>query len=368
MTPLSFGTILISLVLLGAAADDTQPRVICSGQAAGGYAAFPDICRLKNGDLYCVFYSGYAHIAVPNKEWPKGGRVMAIRSGDQGNTWSEPVLIMDTDGDDRDPSVACLQDGTLFLNWFTLSPDWFPVRLDPKKVGKDQVATLFACSKDNGKTWSKPKRLTTDSKYWFACSSPVRELPEGSLVLGLNYAEYPPGIAFGATIKSFDGGNTWKDLALIEKPGLYLDGETDVIPLKDGRLFAALRSSQSPMHFATSTDWGKTWSPVHPIGFAGHCPYLHRTVDGIVVLGYRKVRVTGKGHQAAGTALRYSVDECKTWSDEIAVDTVAVGAYPSMVSLRDGSVLIVYYEEGGGSGIRARRFRISCSGIEWLPP
>ena len=38
------------------------------------------------------------------------------------------------------------------------------------------------------------------------------------------------------------------------------------------------------------------------------------------------------------------------------VDTVG-GAYPSMVNLKDGSVLIVYYEEGPGSSIRAKRFR-----------
>ena len=29
-------------------------------------------------------------------------------------------MIMDTDLDDRDPSVAALHDGTLLLDWFTL--------------------------------------------------------------------------------------------------------------------------------------------------------------------------------------------------------------------------------------------------------
>ena len=39
-----------------------------------------------------------------------------------------------------------------------------------------------------------------------------------------------------------------------------------------------------------------------------------------------------------------------------------IGAYPSMVNLKDGSVLIVYYEEGAGSSIRAKRFRASRQG------
>jgi hypothetical protein len=38
-----------------------------------------------------------------------------------------------------------------------------------------------------------------------------------------------------------------------------------------------------------------------------------------------------------------------------------------MANLKDGTVLIVYYEEGGGSSIRAKRFRATPSGIEWLP-
>jgi len=39
-----------------------------------------------------------------------------------------------------------------------------------------------------------------------------------------------------------------------------------------------------------------------------------------------------------------------------------------MVNLKDGTVLIVYYEEGADSSIRAKRFRATRSGIEWLPP
>jgi hypothetical protein len=49
----------------------------------------------------------------------------------------------------------------------------------------------------------------------------------------------------------------------------------------------------------------------------------------------------------------------------VLVDSVG-GAYPSMVNLKDGTVLIVYYEEGAGSSIRCKRFRATRSGIEWL--
>ena len=38
-----------------------------------------------------------------------------------------------------------------------------------------------------------------------------------------------------------------------------------------------------------------------------------------------------------------------------------------MVELKDGSILIVYYEEGAGSNIRAKKFRVTDSGVKWLP-
>jgi sialidase-1 len=134
---------------------------------------------------------------------------------------------------------------------------------------KHHLEVLLARSKDQGKTWSQPVKLNLKSPYLFACSSPVRELPDGSLILGLYHEDDRTNLAFGATIKSYDGGRTWKELALIgEKAGVYLDAETDVVPLKDGKLLAALRSSKVDMHYALSQDQGKTCQPRHCTGRA----------------------------------------------------------------------------------------------------
>lgn len=40
--------------------------------------------------------------------------------------------------------------------------------------------------------------------------------------------------------------------------------------------------------------------------------------------------------------------------------------YPSMVTLKDGTMLIMYVEEVHGSSIRAKRFRATREGAEWL--
>src|SRR5258706_12219001 len=99
------------------------------------------------------------------------------------------------------------------------------------------------------------------------------------------------------------------------------------------------------MHFAVSRDLGLTWSSVKDIGFAAHCPHFTRLTTGEILLT----------HRLPNTALHVSRDEALTWQGPYEIDT-KIGAYPSTVELKDGTVLIVYYEEGEGSAVRARRF------------
>jgi len=335
------------------------PAVIARGADAGGYAAFPDICRTRDGELLCVFYSGSGHVTTPSAGWPRCGRILAIRSRDEGKTWSKPVVIADTPDDDRDPSLSRLKDDTLLMNWFALVPAAAPAR-----GPWSGVRLLLSRSADSGRTWGDPERIDVKSEYSFACSSPIRPLRDGSLLLPL-YHEGEKG-AFGATIKSHDGGRTWAGLAPIgEKSGIYLDAETDVVALKDGRLLAALRSSPKKyLYSAVSSDQGKTWSAPRSLGFSGHCPYFLRHSSGVILLGCRHTAPTSKIGNA--TAVHWTADDGKTWNGPVIVDTQG-GAYPSMVELSDGEVYCVYYEEGEGSSIRGNRLRVTPKGVEVVP-
>ena len=126
------------------------------------------------------------------------------------------------------------------------------------------------------------------------------------------------------------------------------------------------RTNFDSAYFSTSTNFGDTWTQSQAIGFNAHCPYLHRTAADIVLLGYRDYTATNT-YGNAMTALRYSLDECQTWSSEVIVDSSYGGAYTSIVDLKDGTELITYYEEGAQSNIRSKRFRATANGIEWLP-
>jgi len=314
---------------------------VCRDAGAGGYEAFPDVCRLSDGRLIAVFYAGYGHVSLPNGQLPKGGRICYCTSTDEGHTWSKAEVLFDSPDDDRDPSIFQLSNGQLICNFFSLRK---AIETGRRWIG---LGTWIVVSDNLGKTWSPPRQLF-DSYY---CSAPIRELSDGRLILGL-YRERPETSA-GAVGISDDSGKTWK-LIDIDNGGFRLDAETDVIELADGTLYAAQRPQ---MCFSISKDRGNTWSVSEPIGFPGHCPYFHRTGDGVVLLA----------HRVPATSLHFSLDECKTWSENVHVDDVG-GAYPSMVNLTDGSVLIVYYEEGAGSSIRCKRFRATKAGIEWLPP
>jgi len=312
---------------------------VCRDAGAGAYEAFPDVCRLADGRLFAVFYAGYGHVAMPNENLPRGGRVSGCYSSDEGKTWTDAQVVFDGPDDDRDPSVTQLSDGRLICVFFTLRP---------KGEGYRGIGTWMVESSDAGQTWTG---LRPVSPYY--ASAPARELADGRLVLGL-YMETGDD-AFGAVTISTDKGATWSPPVDIPNGGLRLDAETDTIALNDGRLYAAQRTSKESMRFSTSSDGGQTWSVSEPMGFPGHCPYLYRSPEGIIVIA----------HRLPNTSIHYSLDECATWSENIQVDTVG-GAYPSMVTLNDGATLIVYYEEGEGSSIRARKFRATPEGIQWL--
>lgn len=375
------------------AADTLPYKVISKGRVTGEYQAVPDACRLKNGDIVAVFYAGDNHVTFPSEKYPKAGRICQVRSKDEGRTWSTPVVIYDDIDDNRDPHINQLSDGSLICSFFSLkfdAPDSIKWTSKESSYTKEQVARFgnnpdllkeqrslntrekagqtspppkkwtgqgpfVIKSFNNGKTWERNAKLVATSTPNWYCSAKVREMPDGTCLLPVYYSEISGHVAWGGVIPSNDKGKTWgKEVSIGEEANLILAAETDVVLLNDKTLFASLRGDGSKvnMHYATSKDLGKTWTPVNDIGFVGHSPSFTRLKTGEILLSYRAFSAK-IGYY---TGLRISRDEAKTWEGPYLVDE-KVGGYPSTVELKDGSILIIYYEEGEGSAIRALRFK-----------
>ncbi len=151
---------------------------VCRDGGAGGYEAFPDVCRLVDGRLMAVFYAGYDHVSLPTARWPRGGRIDYVLSSDEGRTWTKARVLYDGPDDDRDPSIVQLPSGKLLCNFFSL-------RRKPGEAGAagawDGRGTRLVESADQGRTWSAPRLVSADHYS----SSPVRVLADGRLMLGL---------------------------------------------------------------------------------------------------------------------------------------------------------------------------------------
>ena len=322
---------------------------VCADAGAGGYEAFPDVCRTKSGELICVFYAGYGHVSDPNEKLPRGARIALCRSRDDGRTWSPAETVVDTPIDDRDPSIVALPNGELLVTFMTYDSG--------RKSGTHQAFSVR--SADGGRTWSPPEPIPTPFAQLEAVSTPPRLLPDGRLLLtpyGNNTGD-PRSYKHAAVLESRDLGRTWRTLAEIKSTRGYVLLEPDVVRLPEGRLLVVMRST---MTASESTDGGRTWSEPRELGIAGDCPYLLLTSKNVLLCGIRN-------RDARSTCVIHSTDFGRTWSKPVEIDRV-LGAYPSMVELPNGRIVVVYYTEGRGSDVRCAWIEVDRSGVRVVGP
>ena len=320
--------------------------VVCADAGAGAYEAFPDVCRTPSGELLCVFYAGYGHVSVPTERLPKGARIALCRSRDDGRTWSPAETVVDSPIDDRDSSITQLSNGDLLVSYMSYDPKRTP--------GTHQVFTVR--STDQGRTWGEPQRVPTPFTANEAVSEPVRELPGGRLLLPVYgcLTEQPKPRYVSGLVESTDWGHTWRTLATV-RSATYELCEPSLVRCPDGRLLMLIRPT---MTWCESADGGTTWTEPQPLPVEGDAPYLLLTSKNVLLCGFRH-------RPTQSTCVISSTDFGKTWSPRVTLDRV-LGAYPSLVELADGRILVVYYTEGAGSDIRCVFLQAEAAGVKVL--
>ena len=396
----------------------------------GGYCGWPTVCRLQNGDLFVTFSAGYWHaswptpwdmppeawegLRRPHREWladwdaPEGGRMMWVRSRDQGKTWSRPRSFPVVPGAYYVGDVTQLSDGTMFAG-IRLKPHWGYFNQMPTNAVEyariavnRQSKTLIFRSDDNGHTWKEVIRFVgladMDAPY------SVFEGKDGSLRIFSSAAPIPGGKGWPGEyprwlmllMSSGDRGRTWSTVSVIGSNDYDMDEGTAAY-LPDGSLGFPCRPTSA---WFQSYDDGRTWSPprlllTDPIiedpnfgsEFLG--PKLFRrgdvvaTPDGVtaVVFGGRHKLSSDDPEVPNNGEVVYSRDNGKTWVKPApgrGFKCDPKSYYPSACVLEDGSIFMVGQREGfknrfgpHGAEVTSVRFRIKKpeegEGVELLP-
>lgn len=336
-----------ALILLGATtvavgANDDRGRLIEARIVAKSsdtdYYAFPSICRTASGELLCVFYCGTGHVSPD-------GKVVMVRSGDEGKTWSKPEVVIDTPMDDRDPSIMQTKSGRILVNFFVLDgANWKNVQ---NRDTRESPRVHVAWSDDGGKTFCKPKPIDVEWQ-WNATSDEVIQLPDGTLMMGI-YGHLPGDkLDRAAAAVSKDDGETWNDVepATIahDTNGGIAFQEPALVRLPDGTIICSLRTTNAGFHLyeSRSKDNGKTWSKPIDTFLHGQASNLLYHSSGVLFQSYRSWSHDWK---VLGAAAVFG-EPGKRWNPAREFALVAVGgdvSYPSAVELSDGSICCVYY-------------------------
>ena len=334
-----------------------------------------DVAVLDNGDWLLVFHAGYWHMSMatpfvldpellrkfreeggtPEIEAPQGGRIMAIRSTDQGKNWSEPETVLNGRWDESPVGLSKLSDGTLLLV-VNNQASWYGESVPEAPPGHLEVNTRIGImrSTDHGFTWSGPVWLESPLPFYQRAYAQPLELSDGTVLLPTYSADGYCGHLCGGIHASTDGGQTWRLRGVIERDdGEDLD-EPSIIDLPDGRLMLTTRLDAALFY---SEDQGRSWVLSHKAPFAPLKPCrLRRLADDTIVCW-----MTSHGVLRAS----WSTDCGKTWAVDaggkpFALDPEHYG-YPGGCLLEDESVFAVYYDAANRqrrTGVWGIRFRI----------
>lgn len=320
-----------------------QPDVVVASKGERN-TYFPTIEKMQNDDLVVVYYDSPNHTS-------QSGRISMVQSSDQGETWSEPNVIMDTPVDDRDPNIIQTSDGTLLLSFFKY--DW---NQSPAKI----LGTYVSRSEDGGSTWSTPVKVETKldgQSGWAATSDKILELDNGDLLIPL-YGTTPNDNDERATVvRSTDGGQTWKmenEVEIAHDSDIEFQ-EPALVNLGNGHVAMMIRTAGGHdfAYKAQSYDNGRTWTEPKKTGVkaqASDLLVLNKGSKGMILHTWGDVSGQYSDGRPVAGELIFTNKDLRSPADPELIYSGECGdeSYPSSVQLNNGQLFTVYYDACAG--------------------
>lgn len=285
--------------------------------------------RAPGGRLWATWYSGGRGECEMNY-------VILATSGDGGETWVDPVLVVDPSWNVRayDPVLWVDPDGRLWLFWAQSESG--------KRRLFDGRAGVWAIHTDNPDDeqpkWSAPRRLcdgimmnkptALSTGEWMAPVAVWSNIPPLVHDLGSQ--------RFSNVQVSTDKGETWELRGSADVTNRGYD-EHMIVERRDGSLWMLVRCLDG-IGEAVSSDGGRTWkeSPGPILEGPSTRFFIRRLKSGALLLVYHFDTKERLDLQA-----RLSFDDGKTWQGGLILDRGKKTSYPDGVECPDGSILII---------------------------
>ncbi|MBP3362013.1 MAG: exo-alpha-sialidase [Clostridia bacterium] len=343
--------------------------IVCKNDdSVFNYYAWPTVTRLPDGTL-AALASGFRleHLCP-------FGKVILCRSRDEGESWSEPSVIIDTPLDDRDSGIAVFGNNnvivTSFNNTVAFQRKYLGQKLhgargrlagsyldsiDAQKCESKYLGSTYKISKDGGYTFGELKRAPVTSPH-----GPC-ELPDKSLLyVGSVYGDTDAVCQIRCYTLNEMGD--FEYLSSIEdvggKEGALLSCEPHALALPNGKIIVHIRmqnkagpagEGEKPVftiYQSESYDRGKTFTTPHSIGLQSGAPaHLMRHSSGVLISSY------GYREEPFGQRVMLSRDDGETWDTDYILREDGPSfdlGYPSTVELKNGALLTVYYQQEAG--------------------
>jgi hypothetical protein len=308
------------------------------------WQGIPGVERAKSGRLWVSWYSG------DTGEGDMGNYALAATSGDNGKTWSKPVIVITGPAGTRigDPLPWIDPQGRLWIFYTQLTKGGpgqgiadfkgtFAIRTDEPDRAQPKWSAPFLVA-EGGILFGKPLVRQVGWLAPFCVTGKPSWLAETK------------GKETGVLVSADEGASWhWQGGTSVGKD-LWSFSEATVAPRRDGSIWMVIRTTRG-LYASASTDEGRSWSDPAPLPeFAGTATraHLRRLASGAFLLIYHDSQKAKPGRERLTAWL--SEDDGRTWPHKLLLDERSRVSYPDAVQAPDGRIYLAYdygrYEAG----------------------